>query len=120
MRLYCKGADDVILERVNASASDDVTMQRLNEFAAQGLRTLAFAHRDLDEAEYKSWAQRFSAANTSLHEREKKLAAVYAELETNLTLSGSSAIEDKLQEGVPETIQVRIIPSISNGSFSSR
>ena len=34
------------------------------------------------------------------------LAKVYAELECNMELLGATAIEDKLQDGVPDTIQL--------------
>ena len=36
--------------------------------------------------------------------RDEKLAALYEEIEQNMTLIGATAIEDKLQDGVPETI----------------
>lgn len=40
----------------------------------------------------------------SLDNREDKLGAVYEEVESDLLLVGVTAIEDKLQDGVPETI----------------
>ena len=49
----------------------------------------------------------FSLSNlisTSLERREEKLSAVYEEIEQNMVLIGSTAIEDKLQEGVTEAI----------------
>lgn len=36
--------------------------------------------------------------------REERINALYEELEQNLNLVGASAIEDKLQDGVPQTI----------------
>lgn len=39
-----------------------------------------------------------------LNNRDAMLDVVYEEIETDLTLLGATAIEDKLQEGVPETI----------------
>ena len=42
--------------------------------------------------------------STSLDDRDDKLSAVYEEIEQNLWLVGATAIEDKLQDGVPETI----------------
>lgn len=36
--------------------------------------------------------------------RDDKLDAIYEEIETDLVLLGVTAIEDKLQDGVPETI----------------
>jgi len=40
----------------------------------------------------------------SLENREKLLDALYAELEQNMELIGATAINDKLQDGVPHTI----------------
>ena len=42
--------------------------------------------------------------STSLENREDKVDACYTEIEQNLMLCGSTAIEDKLQDGVPECI----------------
>ena len=42
--------------------------------------------------------------SVSIGDRETRLAAVYNEIEENLALIGASAVEDKLQTGVPETI----------------
>ena len=44
------------------------------------------------------------AHSISMENRDDKLDAVYEEIETNLILLGSTAIEDKLQDGVPECI----------------
>jgi len=44
------------------------------------------------------------AASISVGDRESRLAVVYNEVEENLALIGASAVEDKLQNGVPETI----------------
>lgn len=42
--------------------------------------------------------------SVSIENRDDKLDAVYEEIETDLELVGASAIEDKLQDGVPDTI----------------
>ena len=44
------------------------------------------------------------SVSVSVGDRESRLAAVYNEVEENLALIGASAVEDKLQNGVPETI----------------
>lgn len=48
----------------------------------------------------------------SLEDRDDKLAAVYEEIETNMSLVGTTAIEDKLQDGVPETIANLLLADI--------
>jgi phospholipid-translocating ATPase len=69
-----------------------------------GLRTLCLAYKVLDADEYERWAAEYHEASVSLEDREKKIEAVSESIEQGLTLLGSTAIEDKLQDGVPETI----------------
>ena len=40
----------------------------------------------------------------SLENREERLSEVYEEIEVGMSLIGATAIEDKLQDGVPEAI----------------
>ena len=104
--LYCKGADSVIFERMDTSLLPikDITMEHLNKFASEGLRTLCLAKKDIDEAFFESWKERLHEASISLDNREEKVDACYEEIEQNLSLIGATAIEDKLQDGVPQTI----------------
>ncbi|KAM9206494.1 phospholipid-transporting ATPase FetA-like [Dugong dugon] len=74
------------------------------EFASEGLRTLMVAYRELDDAVFQDWSKKHSEACLSLENREDKLSNVYEEIEKDLMLLGATAIEDKLQDGVPETI----------------
>lgn len=106
IKLYCKGADTMIFERLHPS-SDKVkreTTEHLNHFAGEGLRTLCLAKKDLDEEFVEKWKVKLHEAATSLDNREDKISAVYELIETDLTLVGATAIEDKLQDGVPECI----------------
>lgn len=103
--LFCKGADTVILPRLAAGqAYTDATLAHLEEYAAEGLRTLCIAKKELREEEYKAWAKTYEEAAARLDGRAAALDAAAAAIETDLTLVGATAIEDKLQEGVPETI----------------
>ncbi|XP_056232337.1 phospholipid-transporting ATPase ID isoform X1 [Seriola aureovittata] len=108
LSLYCKGADTIIYERLHQSCSKlmDVTTEHLNEFAGEGLRTLALAYKDLDEEYFNQWQQRHHEASTTLDDRESKLDQLYEEIEKDLLLLGATAIEDKLQDGVPQTIEL--------------
>uniref|UniRef100_A0A7N8X0F4 Phospholipid-transporting ATPase n=1 Tax=Mastacembelus armatus TaxID=205130 RepID=A0A7N8X0F4_9TELE len=107
LSLYCKGADTIVYERLHQSCSKlmDVTTEHLNEFAGEGLRTLALAYKDLDEDYFTQWKQRHHEASTALDDRESKLDQLYEEIENDLLLLGATAIEDKLQDGVPQTIE---------------
>ncbi|XP_043482103.1 phospholipid-transporting ATPase ID isoform X2 [Leptopilina heterotoma] len=106
IRLYCKGADNVIYERLKPG-SDEVmtkTQEHLNKFAGEGLRTLCLSVRDINECFFNDWKQRHHDAALSNENRDDKLDAIYEEIERDMTLLGTTAIEDKLQDGVPQTI----------------
>ncbi|XP_013169836.1 PREDICTED: probable phospholipid-transporting ATPase IM isoform X4 [Papilio xuthus] len=107
IRLYTKGADNVIYDRLKTDCQQEVrskTQEHLNKFAGEGLRTLALAWRPLEERGFAEWKRRHQAAALALRDRDERLDAIYEEIETDLLLMGVTAIEDKLQDGVPETI----------------
>jgi magnesium-transporting ATPase (P-type) len=60
--------------------------------------------RVLTESQCDDWLAKYVEASTSINNREEKLTAVAKEIETGLHVVGATAIEDKLQRGVPETI----------------
>ncbi|KAJ7538191.1 hypothetical protein O6H91_11G037600 [Diphasiastrum complanatum] len=105
--LYCKGADTVIYERMaeRGNTVKDISREHLEKFGADGLRTLCLAYRDLDMNLYEAWNEKFIQAKSALRDREKKLDEVAELIEKDLILVGCTAIEDKLQEGVPTCIE---------------
>uniref|UniRef100_A0A671R1E8 Phospholipid-transporting ATPase n=1 Tax=Sinocyclocheilus anshuiensis TaxID=1608454 RepID=A0A671R1E8_9TELE len=106
IRLYCKGADTVIYERLtDSSRYKDITLKHLEQFATEGLRTLCFAVVDISESSYQQWLEVHHRASTSLQNRALKMEESYELIEKNLQLLGATAIEDKLQDKVPETIE---------------
>uniref|UniRef100_A0A8C1SYJ1 Phospholipid-transporting ATPase n=1 Tax=Cyprinus carpio TaxID=7962 RepID=A0A8C1SYJ1_CYPCA len=105
LRLYCKGADNMIFERLNETSQyKDLTVAHLEQFATEGLRTLCFAYVDLEEEAYQEWLKEYNRISTVLKDRAQKLEECYELIEKNLLLLGATAIEDRLQAGVPETI----------------
>ncbi|KAJ2495111.1 hypothetical protein IWW47_004240, partial [Coemansia sp. RSA 2052] len=123
--LFCKGADNVMTERLgrlpsksempNPYAShDEVSFERLmrertfnqiDEFANAGLRTLMLCYRRLTESEWVRWSARYHAALGSVaDDRDEQVASIAEEMERDLRIVGATAIEDKLQEKVPDTI----------------
>ncbi|KAJ9155288.1 Phospholipid-transporting ATPase [Pleurostoma richardsiae] len=107
--LYCKGADSVIYSRLKRGEQQElrrVTAEHLEMFAREGLRTLCIAKRELSETEYYTWRKEHDIAATALTEREEKLEAVADVIEQDLELLGGTAIEDRLQDGVPDTIEL--------------
>ncbi|XP_065596134.1 phospholipid-transporting ATPase ID-like [Cyrtonyx montezumae] len=114
LTLYCKGADTILYELLHPSCESlkEETTEHLNEFAGEGLRTLVVAYKNLDEEYFQDWIKRHHEASTALEGREDKLSEIYEEIEKDLMLLGATAIEDKLQDGVPQTIETLAKASI--------
>lgn len=106
VRCYCKGADTVILERLGKNnPMVDATLQHLEEYATEGLRTLCLAMREIPEDEFQQWWQIFERASTTVSgNRAEELDKAAELIEHDFYLLGATAIEDKLQDGVPDTI----------------
>ncbi|XP_015584526.1 putative phospholipid-transporting ATPase 9 [Ricinus communis] len=105
--LLCKGADSIMFERLakNGREFEGKTKEHISEYADAGLRTLVLAYRELDEEEYNEFSQEFNEAKSLLSaDREETIEEVAARIERDLILLGATAVEDKLQQGVPECI----------------
>ncbi|XP_067173228.1 phospholipid-transporting ATPase IC-like [Apteryx mantelli] len=105
IRLYCKGADTVIYQRLHpGNLKREATEEALDIFANETLRTLCLCYKDISHDEFEAWNKKFMVASATITNRDEALDKVYEEIEKNLILLGATAIEDKLQDGVPETI----------------
>ncbi|XP_047545926.1 probable phospholipid-transporting ATPase IA isoform X4 [Vanessa atalanta] len=108
IKLYCKGADSVIYPRLaggpRAAPYAEATLAHLEHFASEGLRTLVYAVADVPERVYEDWSNMYHKASVAIHDREQKIEEAALLIENNLRLLGATAIEDKLQDGVPEAI----------------
>ncbi|KAF8582656.1 phospholipid-translocating P-type ATPase [Ramaria rubella] len=105
--LLTKGADNVIFERLRKDENAELkatTERHLEEFANEGLRTLCLAYKVIPEEVYAEWEKRYHNATVALNDRDEQVDQVSAEIEYDLRLLGATAIEDKLQDGVPDTI----------------
>ncbi|TAQ86859.1 hypothetical protein B7494_g4819 [Chlorociboria aeruginascens] len=98
--------DDLVDEALlDDDAVFEATFRHMEEFAFDGLRTLLFGYRCLaSEQEYLDWKKIYLDATTSLVDRTKKIEAAGEMIEKDFDLAGATAIEDKLQKGVPDTI----------------
>ncbi|NXK26418.1 AT10A ATPase, partial [Arenaria interpres] len=115
INVYTKGADSVIMDLLLPCSSDDPrgkhqkkiqskTQNYLNLYAVDGLRTLCIAKRVLSKEEYACWLKSHLEAESSIENREELLFQSALRIEKNLHLLGATGIEDRLQDGVPETI----------------
>ncbi|KAK3442822.1 hypothetical protein EUGRSUZ_B03071 [Eucalyptus grandis] len=105
--LLCKGADSVMFERLSKSGLDfeENTRDHVNEYADTGLRTLILAYRELGEDEYREFNEKFNEAKNLVSvERDSLIEEVMETVEKDLILLGATAVEDKLQNGVPDCI----------------
>ncbi|KAM0450787.1 hypothetical protein ACHAO4_006177 [Trichoderma viride] len=105
-RDYAGEDDDRIDELVAADESMifERCFQHVDDFAADGLRTLLYAYRYIDEEAYTEWKNQYKEAETSLIDRQERLEIAGGKIEEEFELAGATAIEDKLQDGVPDTI----------------
>ncbi|XP_015670822.2 probable phospholipid-transporting ATPase VB [Protobothrops mucrosquamatus] len=114
--VYTKGADsaimDVLEDPTKASAAMEKRIRRvrtqtqkhLDWYARDGLRTLCIAKKVLSEEEFQKWLNFHHEAEIAMENRDELLMEAVQHLESKLTLLGATGIEDRLQEGVPDTI----------------
>ncbi|CAX42839.1 aminophospholipid translocase (flippase), putative [Candida dubliniensis CD36] len=109
--LYTKGADSVIFQRLNPSENPNELVRKtalyLEDFANEGLRTLCIASKVLDPQVYENWNRRYREASSSISDdRETLMGQLEEEIEQDLVMLGGTAIEDRLQLGVPQSISI--------------
>ncbi|EFA82304.1 hypothetical protein PPL_04728 [Heterostelium album PN500] len=101
--LYMKGADEEIFMRLAPRQKHaDSTISHLEVFGKEGFRTLCVGQRQLSEDMMFRWVNEYRAARSS--NDLGAMQSLEVEMEQSLTLLGATAIEDRLQPGVPETI----------------
>ncbi|ESQ40402.1 hypothetical protein EUTSA_v10012494mg [Eutrema salsugineum] len=107
VKLFVKGADSSMFSVMDESHSDviEATKKQLHAYSSDGLRTLVVGMRKLNDSEFEQWHSSFEAASTALIGRAGLLRKVAGNIETSLRIVGATAIEDKLQRGVPEAIE---------------
>ena len=112
--IFSKGADTAMLSKNNNINKILITKfsykaenlhleQILDRFSKEGLRILVMGWKEVNKEKAKEWIKRVKEAK--LGGKAGTLGKIYDEMEEGLEFLGCSAIEDKLQEGVPETIK---------------
>ena len=111
--IMSKGADTIMIPLISKHENFELLDEHLHTFALEGLRTLVMAQKYLEEDEFNEWKVVWDAISQSLDaDKEDRLEDHGAILEQNLALVGASAIEDKLQDGVPDAIKFLLSASI--------
>ena len=80
---------------------------------------MCIASRDIPEVEYQQWAAIYDQAALSVNGRSEALDQAAELIEKELFLLGATAIEDKLQDGVPDTIHTLQMAGIKVGLRSN-
>lgn len=115
IRLYCKGADSVIYERLQGNAAEEeeairkLTQEHLETFSTKGLRTLCCGMREIPLRAYEVWQAKYHIASTAIQNREQLVEDACNLIETNLRLLGATAIEDKLQDKVSLKMKISVM-----------
>ena len=107
-KMYTKGADSIIEERLDKSTPKEVLEKSryyVNLFSSQGYRTLYIAMKVFKEEEWEDFSSELEQAEMDTFHKKEKLDEIYQRIENGLTLIGSTIVEDKLQENVPEVIK---------------
>lgn len=119
LTLYTKGADTSIMQVLTPSPADsheavlrEQTQLQLDNYAKDGLRVLVMAKKTMTMTEYNEWYNKHKQLEMSHEHRDKRIRESFSSLEKNLRLLGATGIEDRLQEGVPETIAALISAGI--------
>ncbi|GLG92826.1 Phospholipid-transporting ATPase [Gryllus bimaculatus] len=103
--LLCKGAETAVLPLADAGPTHE-TQAHVNDFAMRGLRVMMVGSRLLERAELHALEQQVEVARQTVSQQRAQLvAAAYARMEAGLRLLGATAVEDRLQDGVQETLE---------------
>ena len=105
IKVLCKGADSILRPRLINSNIMNNTWQHLEKYATEGLRTLIIGYKEIKDSEFKAWKSLYDDAHLDLRLKDQKMAELEDQLENSFILLGATAIEDKLQPNVPNTIE---------------
>jgi len=106
--LFTKGADSFVIPNMSKTYNEKLlppTNLVLTELAAEGLRTLIVCTKTISQPDFDAWYLRFLEAGKTLKDRSVVVDKVCLEMEKEMELIGITAIEDRLQDKVPETLQ---------------
>ena len=112
--VFSKGSDSVMISNINdhtpliTTFNYDIEKKKLEyileHFSKEGLRILVMGYKEINKEQAISWKNRYMESIKSNIKKKE----IFSEIEKELIFCGCSAIEDKLQEGVPETIKTLI------------
>ena len=115
--LMCKGADQSILSRLSKKIYDEDQdqkllfmkeniLRRMKRYTLKGYRGLLMAIRYLSKSELKMFTKTYGKiCEMDTKTKKEEYQRFLRDLENDLVLIGGSAVEDKLQDGLKDTIR---------------
>ena len=113
IKVVVKGADTAMLPLLALNQVEVIerTTNDMIRFSIEGLRCLLVGYAVIAEDKFANWHTRYIAACSDLNEIDKlkqgldnQIEILQSEIEYGLDLIGATALEDRLQDGVPECI----------------
>jgi phospholipid-transporting ATPase len=93
-KLYIKGADTKIKERLDKKQTDDKVLDHINDFLSRasvtGLRTLLLAMKVIHKDELRNILDEMAEAEKNVKTRDENLQKIYEKFEQNLVLIGAT------------------------------
>jgi phospholipid-transporting ATPase len=121
--IFMKGADNVVLNCLakpddpEAKRNIDKYINKIKsygtQFSSRGFRVLLMAFKYISKKDFKKWKKEYDLASTDIDNRDEKIAAAAEIIEKDLFLIGCTAVEDALQDDVPDTINDLLKAGIS-------
>jgi phospholipid-transporting ATPase len=110
LTLITKGADSSIISNLDNDHPRNKeilpsAVATLKMYAEEGLRTLAFGTKEINSRDYAEWIKQWNTANLAMSDRTNLVHNACLAMEKGMVLMGCTAIEDKLQDEVAETIK---------------
>ncbi|XP_076173411.1 phospholipid-transporting ATPase IF isoform X2 [Ptiloglossa arizonensis] len=103
--LYCKGADSTIFPLIESGMVNE-SITHVADFARRGYRTLVVAYKKMNKEEFQHSRRKVEEARQITgNKRGVYMKRAYDQMENGLTLLGVTAIEDRLQDGVQDTLE---------------
>ncbi|KAH0787392.1 putative phospholipid-transporting P-type ATPase [Histomonas meleagridis] len=100
--ILIKGSDTSVSKMCPPSEWLDEVVGNL---AREGLRTLVFAYKGLNDDELNSFLSEFHTASNSITNRSEMILQSFQHISNNMELLGVTGVEDKLQDKVQETFE---------------
>lgn len=101
-----KGADSVMIPNLSISQQEkDHFQEEVDNMSRKGLRVLVLGYKALTEDQFKVFRKAYDSAESSISCREVLISRLLESWETNYELVGLVAVEDKLADFVPSTLE---------------